>query len=122
MKCRDGFVSNSSSTSFAIFGAVLPYTEFRSLMNAAGITLENEGDEGYGDYESVTDALATITKGTGLEYHIDEECYVAIGRSYETLNDHETGAEFKIAAMKEVRKALGKHVECECHIETWSTG
>lgn len=115
MKVRNGFVSNSSSSSFAIFGAVIDNEEFKDLMEGLGMEIEDE------DYDGVYDALSKITKGTNLETYTDEECNVAIGRSYATLGDDETGAQFKADAIEKVAKALGKKVKCEVHIEEWYT-
>jgi hypothetical protein len=115
MKFRNGFVSNSSSSSFAIFGAILDYTEFESLMKAQNIEINDD------DPECIYEALSKITEGTKLEYYIDEECNVAVGRSYNTLGDAETGAQFKADATTKVAKALGKEVECNTCIDSWYT-
>ena len=116
MKVRNGFVSNSSSSSFAIFGAVLDCSEFTDLMEGLGIEIDAEDD-----YDGVYTALQTITEGLDLETYTDEECRVAIGRSYSTLGDEETGAQFKADAQAKVTKALGKAVPCEVHIDEWYT-
>ena len=91
------------------------------MMADLDIELQSEDDD-YPDYDGVYTALMEVTKNTGLEYYLDEECNVAIGRSFATLGDNETGAQFKKAAEDTLEKALGKKVECETHIETWSTG
>ena len=73
MKIRSGFVSNSSSSSFCIYGAFFenskyPSDEMEKKAAEAGLTIE------YGP---------PYTEG------------VYIGRGYDTLGDNETGAQFK---------------------------
>lgn len=71
MKIRNGFVSNSSTSSFCIFG----------------IYLENyQGDE----YD-----IEKKAKELGLEMHYPPYSGPAIGRSFCTIKDDETGAQFK---------------------------
>ena len=116
MKIRNGFVSNSSSSSFAIFGAVIDFDKFKDLMESLDLKIEDDDS-----YDSVSDALEIITKGTDLETYTDEELNVAIGRSFATLGDNETGAQFKADAQAKVTKALGKEVLCEVQIDNWYT-
>ena len=111
MKIRNGFVSNSSSSSFCIYGVhisedrlstivknipknVLEKTDcWQEFFNDDGIF----GDEAektievFADNCDVDDLFGSI-KGISIEF--SPEGYY-IGRSYMTLNDTETGKDFK---------------------------
>lgn len=77
MKIRLGFVSNSSTTSFLIYGAYLTTKELDEL----------------------TDSLPTLLE---KNYSYDEDGY--LGRSWDTVKDDETGKQFKESVEKEVKK------------------
>lgn len=80
MKIRNGFVSNSSTSSFCIFGIYLD---------------KYEGDE----YE-----LEKKARELGLEMEYPPYGNPAIGRSFSSIKDDETGAQFK----QSVRDNLAK--------------
>ena len=96
MKIRNGFVSNSSSSSFCIFGVRL---EDDFLIEALNI----KDDEELYDLEL-----------KGLNIHRDGEgqcCY--IGRDLISIKDNETGKEFKDGVKSLLRKYFGKDIACE---------
>lgn len=83
MKTRTGFVSNSSSTSFCIYGIDLDAT-----MN----------------WDEMSE-LSQKLRDDGLEVHSDDCDEIYVGRSWAEIKDDETGAQFK----ENVEKALRFH-------------
>jgi hypothetical protein len=94
MKIREGFVSNSSTTSFCIYGAFLEDTEEIDEEKAGKLGLEIEYDD-YGIY---------------------------VGKSWPSIKDDQTGGEFKKGIEDQIAKLLGKKVECETHEEASYNG
>lgn len=83
MKIRTGFVSNSSSSSFLIYGIELTSEEFGKF--------SNDYDYAYPEY-----------------YHGDGEYAHYFGISWNEVGDDETGREFKERVVKEVNEFLTK--------------
>ncbi len=89
MKIRQGFVSNSSTSSFLIYGTTLP-----------------EGTYGE-DYEKYEEFCETAGK-EGLEVHSPECCDIYIGASWSSIKDDETGKQFKARIEEALKKVLAK--------------
>jgi predicted transcriptional regulator len=116
MKIRTGFVSNSSSSSFCIFGAIVP--DDLDLMTLVPDDLEVDEDDV--DNE-VDEAVYEAAEKAGLEWEsIDDTHFVGV--SWKEVKDNETGAQFKKRVTKAVKKFLGVDVECETHEEAWHDG
>ena len=103
MKVRTGFVSNSSSSSFVIYGRT--YNE-ETLNKKFGINpdeeIEDEDGESYIDDEQLYD----IIEKSGFDYHFqDGECY--IGRQIVDMNENETLFNFKKRIEREVIEKFG---------------
>lgn len=111
MKIRIGFVSNSSSSSFLIYGASFEGGEFSDEYQKAEI------DE-YDFFEN----LASKTKS--LCYTQGEEGYSHyLGVSWDSIKDDETGAQFKARIQADVDKLFpGKDIKCGTHEEAWRDG
>ncbi len=96
MKIRLGFVSNSSTTSFLIYGIELTSEELEKLTEDLPELLEKE-------------------------YSYDEDGY--LGRSWDTVKDDETGKQFKESVEKEVKKLFpNKKLEFRTVKEAYSDG
>ncbi len=111
MKKRYGFVSNSSTTSFCIYGAHLSKDKVREVFGL------EEDDDVYDElYEKVE-------KGNGLIVEYDPwDSYVWIGSYWTSIQDAETGLMFK----ERVKLALDKigftGVDLGTHEEAWRDG
>lgn len=111
MKIRQGFVSNSSTTSFCIYGALIapPRDEARE-----------ETEEYYDAHEDMYEKCEKL----GLECHStpwDSDCY--IGLEWYNLRDDETGAQFKARVEALLFTNFGiKPEACSTHEEAWRDG
>jgi hypothetical protein len=98
MKTRIGFVSNSSTTSFCIYGAEV----------SDAIADKIESDE-------TTDLTVEYGDPNG-----DGEKYAGI--SWTKVKDDETGLQFKTRVEEEIRKFVGKTVKCRTIEEAYRDG
>ena len=116
MKIRTGFVSNSSSSSFCIFGIRLEASD-EDFFNPP----TEESEDGYVDDSEYWEKLQAKAEKLGLEFHHDYECEsVYVGRAYSSIKDKETGKEFRDSTKEKVQKFLGKKMKCESIEETIS--
>jgi hypothetical protein len=92
MKTRYGFISNSSSTSFCIFGTIINEE----------IKEKTFLDVFYGDPNM-----------DGVTY---------IGLEYSNIQDTETGQQFKERIEQEVHRLLGPEQECGTYEESYYNG
>lgn len=96
MKVRNGFVSNSSSCSFCIYGIAVDEDELKSVYEAV---------KGETDLDSY-DIAGAISEETNVEFHkpsYDDTYYFGIDAC--DVGDNETGAQFK----ERVKSALSKY-------------
>jgi len=85
MKIRNGFVSNSSTTSFCIYGIGLPKDIDRS-------SLKPPKDYSIERFQDCSD----------FNY--------AIGRDFCTIEDNETGKQFRDSVKKTIRELLNREI------------
>ena len=111
MKIRNGFVSNSSTSSFCLFGACIENEKARDVLRQ----IDPECDE--------FDCAEVIAEALKLDYSSGppESYYIYLGRDPASLTDSETGAQFK----QSVKDALSKYfpdAELSWHCEGWYDG
>jgi hypothetical protein len=88
MKIRCGFVSNSSVSSFCIYG----------------VAIERDYD-----VEDFVKQLERKIEGTSLKIeHFSEDDTYYVGKDWSSIGDNETGHQFKVSIENEVRRTLGK--------------
>jgi hypothetical protein len=91
MKVRNGFVSNSSTTSFTIYGTCLSP---RDLPTNVSDLCEQAGKVGLEVYEDY-----------------DDEC-VYVGRDPSEIGDEETGKQFKDNTSEKIKNLFNTDVVC----------
>jgi len=99
VKVRIGFVSNSSSESFLLYGI---------QVEKADITEEIE--------QKIRNADLIIEYAPDL----DEQRYV--GRSWDAILDDETGREFRETIRRNLIEIFGTDVVCNTHSQAWYNG
>jgi hypothetical protein len=108
MKIRNGFVSNSSSSSFCIYGAVID----------EGILKKSHPEEEEGN---LGNAMENLLQGTNLIYSFGPKWYagVVVGRNFTSIKDDETGAQFKKSVEDKIAELFGEGIGCEAMEEGW---
>jgi hypothetical protein len=114
MKIRTGFVSNSSSSSFLIYGAELGYRPSEEkLKTVLNKLLDGKPLLGWKDRVIDVDELGGyelcdhIAGKLGLSSHGNSDYGFYIGASWDTIKDDETGAQFKARVETALKKAFG---------------
>lgn len=120
MKIRMGFVSNSSSSSFAIYGTRVDSNEVLDmLLKHKKITKKQYNKCQEEDNSEVGDIIdwgrCMDNFNNSLVLVGDFECYetLYIGRELASIDDDETGKQFKESTEKELKDLFGKEMDCE---------
>lgn len=115
MKISNGFISNSSSSSFVIYGQCFSNDVVETFAKTFLSPEEYKKSLDYGDLgEKVADRLGV---SYNMAYEEDEPYY--FGEHPATIGDEETGKQFR-TRITEALKVLDPNVECECHeVETY---
>ena len=137
MKTRIGFVSNSSTTSFAIYGCEIPGSKKDKVAQQIldylkkqpgfddfckkhpGMLLDAECESC--DLYDLNSALKELCGGMKTIFGQEEE-YLYIGKSFELAKDTETAGEFKQNIAKIIKDILGEDKACDFHVEGWYDG
>lgn len=100
MKIRKGFVSNSSTTSFCIYG------------------------KHFCDYDVKEKIKEVNEKLKEAKISVYESPYddIYVGRDFCLIDDSETGLEFKKSTEKTMKKIFGDDIECTTITEGWWDG
>jgi len=98
MKIRQGFVSNSSSTSFSIYGIQGDSDDLLALIN------KNLGT----DYTYLTEVEGSDNPAVKQLEFISGDEYGYIGRSWSSINQNETGGQFQASVERNLTVLLGK--------------
>ena len=144
MKIRNGFVSNSSTSSFCIYGVCLSESELIDGLLKSGIIQEQEDvfremfecPEG-----SIEAKIKEIVEENGVYEIVDSMSYnknspmaglvvesppyvydTYIGISPVDIEDNETGLEFKKRVKNQLIKVFGPDLKLSFHMEAWRDG
>jgi hypothetical protein len=117
MKIRIGFVSNSSSSSFLIYGTRVSSDMLEQVPDPNG----ESGDFLECRYEAIEALIKKAFPGDTrprIGYYNDGDCGFYIGASWCSVKDDETGKQFKDVVQEEVSKVMGDiPVKCETYDE-----
>ncbi len=120
MKIRRGFVSNSSSCSFCIYGISIEPQKLCEKLIENGIKLTEADKEEI--YEWFDDKSNKLTENLGIRGGSEYDDYLYIGKEWANISDDQTGAEFKKEKEEKIEKLIGKDIKCFTHEEAWYNG
>lgn len=117
MKIRQGFVSNSSSSSFCIYGTELDIEDIKDYV-ASGDDTTGDDWQYEIDWYEVQQAIQRKV-GENMSVFYDYECAeIYIGREFTTLGDEETGGALKESVEKRLVEVFGDKYNCRFIEET----
>ena len=121
MKVRNGFVSNSSTSSFCIYGASINSTKAEEIINR--LKIDRDKYKGY-DPNDVTETLeGYVSDKSNLDVENPPSEYdygLYIGLSWDKMKDDETLAEFKSRIESEIKEVINEELKCSICSEAWS--
>ncbi len=135
MKIRQGFVSNSSSSSFCIYGVYKEESEMIDAFIAKGWGTEDEFADGVGEWlwdcsstyqlkekgfseKEIEEKLASRPLKDFDYQNVNGECHY-LGIGWSDIKDDETGAEFKARIDAQMKELFGEDTVCCTHEEAW---
>ena len=139
MKIRQGFVSNSSSTSFCIYGVCLDADKIADVLVAKGLVTAEECEDGFAEVLSNWSNTYILEKNGLTEKQAMDKCrenplfegdgwmsirppYDSdeyIGKYWPSIGDTETGGEFKAKIENKMKELFGDDVKCDTFEEAW---
>lgn len=135
MKTRIGFVSNSSTTSFSIYGCAIENGKsgdatdkiFQYLTTKPGFDkiFEKKMGAAYTDGDGCdrytrVQMFKELCDGMQIIYGQYDEMY--IGKSFEVAKDTETVGEFKQNIAKIIKNIFGEDMVCDFYTKGWYDG
>jgi hypothetical protein len=140
MKIRQGFVSNSSSSSFCIYGITVEESEVKEALIAKGATEEDFADglyeffdswsydykkrEGKLTAEDIAEQEAKFFQpGDGFDFHSPYDYgEIYLGVEWSSIGDDETGSQFRARIEAKLTELFGKETSCSTLEEAWRDG
>ena len=120
MKTRNGFVSNSSTTSFTIFGISLEPDEAKKMLKWNHPKVK-ELCEKY-EYKEGEELRVLGALLSNLVESPEYGDHLYFGRSWSSVKDDETGAQFKERVRATLAEFLTGELELSTYEEAWYDG
>lgn len=113
MKIRNGFVSNSSTSSFCIYGTYVSEKVVKDILAKREKVVEENKDDDYNDDYCIYELLEGLLSKSGLDFYTmpydDDGAYV--GKSWASIKDEQTGLQFKQSVKDKVKEIFGEASE-----------
>jgi len=114
MKIRNGFVSNSSSSSFCIYGVSINKKELIEKMEKINKEITEEDKEDIWSFLYQEEKDLFVSEGP-----YDYSGNIYIGKSWSSIRDDQTGKEFKEETQQRLKKLTGEEIRCCTIEEAW---